>query len=346
MRFESPWALCLLVLLPLLVWWRRRHGESGVIGLSTVALAAAAGRSWRQRLAFVPSWLRLLAMALLILCLARPQKGLDYTRQNNQGIAIEMVVDRSGSMAAPMEYAGQKLTRLDVVKRVFSDFVLGDGETFAGRTSDMVGIVAFSGLAETTCPLTLAHDTFPGFLNAIQPGGSTSMGDAIALGAARLKTVEDELARRSSRDDSGPISIKSKVMILLTDGLDNSSRRDPLEAAELAAKWGIRIYTIGVGSPASAPQTWGAGGLPFVGEQADEASLEAIAQATGGQCRMAQDADGLIAICHEIDRLERTQLPAKRFRVFKEHFSPLALAALLLLSCDSILNWTLFRKLP
>jgi Ca-activated chloride channel homolog len=346
MRFELAWALCLLALLPLLVWWSRRHGEVGVIGFSTTTLAAGAGRSWRQRLSIVPLWLRLLAMALLILCLARPQKGLDYPRQNNQGIAIEMVVDRSGSMAAPMEYAGQTLTRLEVVKRVFSAFVLGNGEEFKGRPSDMVGIVAFGGLADTICPLTLAHDTLPGFLATMQPGGSTAIGDAIALGAARLKTAADELARRTSRDGRKQISIKSKVMILLTDGQNNCGKRDPLQAAQLAAKWGIKIYTIGVGGPASASPTWLAGGLPVFGEQADEASLKAIAQATGAQCRMVQDADGLVAICREIDRFERTELPVKRYRVFKERFPPLAMAALWLLICDSVLNWTVFRRLP
>jgi len=349
MQFDSPWSLWLLSVIPPLLWLGVRRNRPGTIRFSSITEAVQAGRSLRQRLSVVPRCARLLALVLLILCLARPQKGSEQVQEIKKGIAIEMVIDRSPSMAAAMEFQGQQLNRLQVVKRVFEEFVTGNGRELKGRPNDLVGIVSFAGLAETVCPLTLAHEAFPGFLETVQFNeGGTAIGDAIALAAARLRTAEETLARQSQRSRES-FSLQSKVMILLTDGRNNAGRRHPLQAAELAAKWGIKIYAVGIGG--RNPETLGPnpfGGFPsrLLIESVDEASLKAIAEKTGGQFRMAEDADALKSICMEIDRLERSEIQVSRSRTFKELFPPLALAAFLLVSAETVLNCTVLRRIP
>ncbi|MEM0969934.1 MAG: VWA domain-containing protein, partial [Verrucomicrobiota bacterium] len=148
--------------------FRLRHGPGAAIRFSWTGNAARAGRSLRQRLrAFLP-WLRWLAMVLLIVALARPQKGTEQIQEKSEGIAIEMVVDRSGSMGEEMQFGGKRLNRLEVVKRVFQDFVLGDGKGLPGRGNDLVGMISFARFAETTCPLTMGHGALPRFLETVQ----------------------------------------------------------------------------------------------------------------------------------------------------------------------------------
>jgi Ca-activated chloride channel homolog len=337
MRFESPWAAFFLLVLPMLFWQVRRQ-KAAAIRFSSVSGIPPSIRSLRQRLFCLPSLCRWLTLILLIVCLMRPQQGVEHTREVHQGIAIEMVLDRSPSMSAEMNYLGQSLSRLEVVKRVFMEFVLGNGKELKGRPNDLVGIVAFAGHAETICPLTLARDVFPGLLKTVEfVGSGTAIGDAIALAAARLKTAEDTLNRTRGSSGKQPYAIKSKVMVLLTDGGNNVGLRLPHAAAELAAQWGIKIYTIGIGgrSEASLP-------IPPV----DEAALKAIAESTGGEFRMAEDGDGLRSICARIDRLERSETPAVRVRQYRERFQICAITALLLLAAEVFTRCTLFRTLP
>lgn len=352
MHFESPWALLLLLLIPVLLWPRRRHRKTGGVRFSSIRHAAQSGRSLRQRLGFLSVAFRVLALALLALALARPQQGLERVREISKGIAIEMVLDRSGSMAAEMEYAGERLNRLEVVKRVFSKFVLGDDRDLPGRPTDLIGMVAFARFADTLCPLTLAHGALPRFLENVQlvkrqSEDGTAIGDGIALAAARLKTAEEAL-RRQTGERAADYTIKSKIVILLTDGANNAGKRSPLDAARLAADWGIKIYTIGVGggdSVTTVQTVFGSYKVPMR-SSVDEETLEAIAKATGGLYRRAESARSLEKIYEEIDKLERSEIESLRYVDYQELFVPFALAALLCLLVDVALNGTVYRKIP
>lgn len=354
MRFESPWALLLLLLLPALEWWRRRRlGQGASIRFSWTGDVARAGGSLRQRLfGFFPV-LRLAALGLVVVALARPQQGMEQVREVNEGIAIEMVVDRSSSMGAEMVFQGQRMNRLEVVKRVFERFVRGDGSGLKGRGNDLVGMIAFSRYAETVCPLTLAHEALPQFLETVrlaQPRSEedgTAIGDAVALAAARLRTAEETLARQAP-DRTDKFQIKSKVMILLTDGMQTAGKRNPKESAEMAKEWGIKIYTIAVGG---GDDPAGGGGIlgrffNLANQGMDTETLKAMAEITGGQFFEARDARSLAGIYEDIDRLERSEIEALRYMDYREWFGPLALTGMLLLVAEAVLNCTVFRRIP
>ncbi|MEM7012792.1 MAG: VWA domain-containing protein [Verrucomicrobiota bacterium] len=361
MRLESPWALLLLLLIPLLLWWQwRRSRQRGSIRFSATDEAVQAGRSIRQLLAFTPTLIRVIAFVLLVVAIARPQKGSEQIQEVSEGIAIEMVVDRSSSMGAEMRFQGQRLNRLEVVKRVFHDFVMGAGD-LKGRENDLIGMITFARFADTICPLTLGHDLLPTYLQTVQLAAQdrdrngvpyedgTAIGDALALAAARLETAEETFARQSSnRSDS--YKIQSKIIILLTDGRQTAGERHPLEGAALAKEWGIKIYTIAVGG--SGDRAVGGGSIidqfMRMGRHAevDVETLQAIADETGGRFYAAEDAQALTQIYEEIDKLERTEIETIRFTNYEERFLPFALAAMLLLVLEMILNHTIFRRIP
>ena len=370
MRFAEPWAFVALLIILLLVWSRRRQRKPGTIHFPAITEALEAGRSWRQGLGFAPRWARLLALCLLVVGMARPQKGWEQVREIKPSRAIAMVLDRSPSMAETMEFQGQVLNRLEVVKKVFALFVLGNGREFKGRPDDLIGLVSFAGHAETVCPLTLSHEVFPDFLDTVQfDEGGTAIGDAIALAAARLQMASTNRSalpepwegilngrlkpvdgsRPSLPEHSPPASDSAgRVMILLTDGGNNAGVRDPLEAAQLAARWGIRIYTVGIGGRAVHPD--GLSGplgrfLP-VAPPVQENVLKAIAETTGGQFHMAEDAEGLLAISQEIDRQERSEVRVIRRWKHQELCAPFVLSAFLLLAVEVLSSCTVFRKFP
>jgi len=355
MRFESPWMLLLLFALPALVWWRqRRMGPGSAIRFSWTKNAARAGSSLRQRLSWIPPVLRLAALALLIIALARPQQGMERIREANEGIAIEMVLDRSSSMAAEMNFEGRRLNRLEVVKEVFGRFVLGDGRSLKGRSTDLVGMISFAQLAETVCPLTLGHGALPQFLETVrlaQRGSQedgTAIGDAIALAAARLKTAEEVMARQAP-EQAARFQIKSKVMILLTDGQQTAGKRRPAESAKLAKEWGIKIYAIAVGGQEEmqSQDTFFGRFLQFgAAAPMDTRELEAVAKETNGKFFLATDAKSLDGVYQEIDALERSEIESVRFMDYRELFAPFAILALLLVAVETGLNCTIFRKIP
>ena len=286
------------------------------------------------------------------LALARPQAGLEKVQESSQGVAIEMVVDRSGSMGAEMEFDGRAMTRLDVVKRVFAEFVQGNGRDLQGRTSDLIGMITFAKFADTVCPLTLAHGALSGFLDTIHlvpeghPENRTAIGDAIALAAARLQTAEETLARQTGGDATS-YTIKSKVIILLTDGQNNTGRHTPEEASALAKQWGIKVYAVGVGGDDVVKiQTLLGTRMVRTGEGVDRETLTKLAETTGGVFRMAEDAEALRAVYQEIDRLEKSEVESIRYIDYKEYFAYLALAAFGLLALEAVLSCTLLRRLP
>lgn len=351
MRFESPWALLILLLIPAAVYWRNRNGSAALTFSSTIH-AAQAGVSLRQRFMAAPLALRVLALVFLALALARPQQGRERVHDVSKGVAIEMVADRSGSMGAPMDFGHEQINRLEVVKRVFNEFINGNGKSLRGRPDDLAGLIAFARYPETLCPLTLAHGALPQFLQRVDVAkrreeDGTAIGDALALAAARLKTAEEELAHQS-KGTKKEYAIKSKIIILLTDGQHNYGKRSPLEAAALAAEWGIKIYTVGVGGGdnQSFVQT-PFGQVPMAAAAPlDEDTLRAIASKTGGIYRRADDADSLRDFYKEIDQLEKTEIESVKYLDYREWFPLFALLTLLCVIAEIVLSGTLLRRVP
>ncbi len=352
MRFESPWTFVLLLLLPVLLYWGHTRKQRAALRFSSVHLLQAAGISPRQRLLSLLPALRVAALVFLVIALARPQQGQERVHDVSQGIAIEMVVDRSGSMRAPMRFGGQERTRLDVVKSVFEEFVHGDGDNLEGRPNDLVGLVSFARYADTICPLTLGHDALSQFMKKIdlvqqKSEDGTAIGDALALAAARLRTAEQTLEQQHKIDPDA-YELKSRIIILLTDGCNNVGKREPLEAAAMAKEWGIKIYTIGVGE-LEGQQTISTfmGPIALPGAPAlDEKTLSALAKETGGIYRHAADAKALRAVYEEINQLEKSEIESVRYLDYREYFTPFALAALLCLLVEVVLRNTLFRSIP
>lgn len=350
-RFENPWMLLTLLALPVWVLLRCRARGGAAVGFSSVRLAAAAGASWRQRLMWLGPCLQVLAIAALSLALARPQSGMRRVRSMRKGVAVEMLMDISSSMTISMK-SGGGANRLDVAKGVFERFITGDGRELSGRSNDLVGMVTFARYADTVCPLTLGHDALLHYVRNLKieerPGeDGTAIGDALALAAARLQRVE-EVARRQAEALGEDYEIKSKVIVLLTDGENNSGRHLPLEGGALAKKWGIRVHVVGFGDPrdtvtvdtpegpVQAPAALGG----------DAGVLARVAETTGGVFRMAHDADSLRAVYEEIDALETSEIRSLSYLQYRECYWPLALAAAIMIALDMVLRATLLRKIP
>jgi len=364
MQVYSPWALLLLLTLPVLGYLMVRKKRTAAVKFSSLNNMRNCPVSWRLRFRPVLVVARILCLALLIIALARPRKGTVLSEFSTEGVAVEVVVDRSGSMQAEMDYNGQKMNRLEVVKRVFADFIAGGDKKFAGRSGDLMGLITFARYADTVCPMVLSHNVLVEFLKnthivRLRSEDGTAIGDAVALATARLKKAEEEIQQRKARLGSlskgieklhgqDDFRIKSKVIILLTDGQNNTGRYNPMQAAELAKKWGIKIYTIGIGSGQSfvTIQTlMGTMKIPAQNEL-DEGLLKSIAQETGGFYGRADDAKGLEKIVEKIDKLEKNKVKSIQYTQYAERFGPWTFAALLLLTAEIVAGCTIFRKVP
>lgn len=352
-RFESPLALLLVLLIPLVMWCGQRRSRHVALRFSTVTNILRSGQSWRQLLSWLPSLLHLIALVLIVIALARPQHGSVQVRDYSRGIAIAMVVDRSSSMREELSFRGELRNRLDVVKTVFSEFVHGNGKDLKGRPNDLIGMIAFARYPDTVCPLTLGHGALTHFLENVRivtrrSEDGTAIGDALALAAARLKTAEETLAQQVG-EQADAYELKSKIIILLTDGENNRGERTPLQAAELARRWGIKIYAVGVtgGETAGTVQTpLGAIKLPGFSRRFDTRTLEEIARKTDGAFFLAEDGSALERIYREIDALERSEIEAVRHVDYREWFPGFLLAAILCLLVEVLLRTTLFRRIP
>lgn len=352
MHFASPLAFLLLLLLPPLYYFSHYRGRQAALRFSSTASAAAAGSSLRVRCQKLLPAARFLALVLLVIALARPQQGQERVRDLSKGIAIEMVLDRSTSMGEEMAFDGQVMNRLEVVKRVFNEFIAGNGGTLGGRPNDLIGLVVFAGYADTIAPLTLGHDALESLVEKVEMPNEksedgTAIGDALALAAARLKTAEETQLRVNARLGK-EYEIKSKIIILLTDGQSNRGTQTPEEGAQLAKEWGIKIYTIGIGSDPDPNQGQGPFGsflMPQDRSLNDE-GLAKLAKATGGVYRRADSADALREIYEEIGQLETSEIESLRYLDYKERFLPFALAALFLLVGEAVLRNTWLRRHP
>jgi Ca-activated chloride channel family protein len=310
LQFTSPEALILLVTLPLWWWWRRSRPTPAIVFSRVSALmhGPRAGRSM-ARVLFV---LRNLVLLGTVLALSRPRSGARAEDVSTEGINIVIAFDISSSMLA-QDFQPQN--RLEVARDKVRQFV-------TMRKSDRIGLVAFSGEALTQVPLTTDYPVVMTAINNLQPGqleDGTAIGTAIATAANRLK------------DAPGA----SRVMVLLTDGVNNRGAIDPRTAARAAAAFGVRVYTIGVGTEGMAPVPVGRGlfGLRYEMRpvEIDDALLTEVARVTGGRYFRARDAIALERITHEIDRLERVPLQTRSYVRFTELYRwPLALALLAL----------------
>jgi Ca-activated chloride channel family protein len=319
--------------------------------LPTESIAARLPKSLRQRLLWLPGILLALSVGSAIVALARPQLGEGKVLTSTDAVAIQLVVDRSGSMALPMAMDGQDLSRLDVVKRVVRDFLLGDGKGLVGRPADLIGLVQFAGYADTACPMVRDHKALAQLVDAVPLAqrfeDGTAIGDGLALAAARLRTAEQDLQARHTELAAEDFRIKSKIIVLLTDGDNNRGKYDPLEAAKLAGSWGIKVYTIGIGGDSYQIMRtpFGDQRMP-VRADVDEKSLKAIADATGGRYYKAEDGRALRDIYADIDRLEKSTVKTIDFTDYTELFSPIALVSACLLGLRGLLAATWLRRSP
>lgn len=354
-RFYSPlWLLVIPVLAVVLAGRFRRSSRPAVL-FSSVAGLKSLPITLAQRVRRVVPWIYGVGLLLTVVALARPQSGRSESRITGEGIAIEMVLDVSGSMEAlDFQLEGRDVSRLAAVQHVVREFVLGSRALkLPGRPDDLIGLVAFGGFADSKCPLTLDHgalvDIVAGLeipkavrdrqgrvINAqsLQEELATAIGDGVAVAVDRI---------RDSR-------AKSKVIILLTDGDSNAGVVDPREAAKIAADSGIRLYTIGIGrnGVVPIPQEDEFGNRVLVPAQfrIDEELLRDMAQTAGGKYFHASDSAGLIAVYSEIDRLERSQFEETKFSEYTELYSWFAGPALLMILGVGLLMETRFRSLP
>lgn len=328
-RFADPLFLLLLLSVPFLFYYEKYIKKRSSISFSSIKTIKQASKK-KFNFRFIPLLLRLLTISLFIITLARPQIGQANTEVSTEGIDIMLAIDTSGSMQAiDLKINNDAVTRLDVVKKVVNEFV-------AKRTNDPTGLVVFGTEAFTQCPLTLDTNILTQFVNNLEigmAGDSTSIGNAIALSVNRLKESKS----------------KSKVVILLTDGSNTSGKLQPEKAAEIAATYGVKVYTIGVGTSGRIPfrQNTLFGPQVVYGQaDLDEKTLKLIADKTGGIYYRAKNTEELEKIYNDIDRLEKSEVKVKRYMEYKELFSYALFPAILLLLLEIILSNTRFLRIP
>jgi Ca-activated chloride channel homolog len=325
--FGNPDFLFLLLVIPLLVAWYfyRRRKYNADLQVSSIEGFASVGRNLKYFLRHGLFVLRLLAIILLIVALARPQTSLSRQDVSVEGIDLVIALDVSGSMLA-MDF---KPDRLEAAKDVAMEFI-------DGRPNDRIGLVIFSGETFTQCPLTTDHAVLKNLFRDIHSGmidDGTAMGDGLATAVNRLR---------------GSKAV-SKVIILLTDGNNNMGSLDPRSASEIAKLYGIRIYTVGIGTMGQAPypvQTPFGMQTQMMEVKIDEPLLMEIAKATDGKYFRATNNAKLRAIYKEIDKMEKSKIDVTEFRKKKEEFLPLVLVAFILLGVEMLLRYVYLKNIP
>jgi len=326
-EFANPIYLYFLLIIPLIgLWyWFRQWKDSADIQVSSTESFEQTPKSLKQYLYFSMYIFRAAAIGLLIIALARPQSTSSRQDVTIEGIDIVIALDVSGSMLA----MDLKPDRLEASKEVASEFI-------SGRENDRFGLVIFSGETFTQAPLTTDHAVIKSLFKDIKSGmieDGTAIGDGLATSVNRLK-------------DSKAVS---KVIILLTDGVNNMGSLDPLSSAEIAQIYGIRIYTIGVGTEGTAPypvQTMFGMQTQYMEVQIDEELLQQVAEMTDGRYFRATSNRKLREIYDEIDKLEKSKIDVTEFKKKKEEFFPWAIWALILIFAEVLLRNTIFRTAP
>ncbi len=335
MHLGSPYYLFLFLALAAACWFVLRRRQRQALLFSAFQRLPANRSTWRTRLQPVAPLLVLTGLALLIVALARPQTIFSRTLRKSDAIAVQMVVDCSGSMQAlDFSTPDKQRTRLDVVKETFSKFVLQ-------RPGDLVGLVTFGGFASSRVPLTLDHTALLHSLKGVEIAREqfskegqllnqeemlTAVGDALATGCTRLEEA----------------GVKSKIIVLLSDGESNTGLIKPEEAAKAAKTMGIKIYTIGVGTTGRAPflgrDMFGRQAIGYADVRLDEELLRSIASTTGGKYFNVTDAKGLEQTMAAISKLEKTTINTELFNKYDEHF-PLVLGlGLVVLIVGAVVN--------
>lgn len=326
-QFAQPYYLLLLAVVPLYVlWYWFRTGKTHPdIQVSTLKSFEGTPVSLKTRLRHSLFVIRMLVISLLIVALARPQSSSSRQESSIEGIDIVITMDISGSMLAE----DFRPNRLEAAKDVAIDFI-------QGRPQDRIGLVVFSGESFTQCPLTSDHSVLINLFKDIKSGmieDGTALGDGLATAVSRIKTSK----------------AISKVIILLTDGINNMGALDPLSAAEIAKIYGIRIYTIGIGTIGMAPYPFQ---TPFgiqyqqVEVQIDEPLLKKMAEMTNGKYFRATNKKKLEDIYHEIDKMEKSKIDVTEFRKKHEEFLPFVVIAFVLLGLEIVLRNTYFKSSP
>ncbi|MDR4505254.1 MAG: VWA domain-containing protein [Candidatus Scalindua sp.] len=323
--------ILIIILVPLILANYVLRKDNGNIRFSSLNLFKNITPGKTSRLKHTLIALRILIIILLIFALARPQSGKAHSKAKTEGIDIVLALDVSGSMLAEDFIVNEKRhNRLHVAKEVVRDFI-------KWRENDRLGMVVFAGQAYTQCPLTLDYDILLQFLDKVNIGmveDGTAIGSAIGVCVNRLKSSQ----------------AKSKVIILLTDGRNNSGEIDPLTAAELAKAFDITIYTVGAGTKGLAPYpTKGAFGFTVyqsIQIDIDDEGLTEIADITGGKYFRATDTESLKEVYRQIDSLERTEMEIARYTEYNELFDYLLLPALGIFIFEIVLANTRFRKIP
>lgn len=347
MNFANPWFLLLALPLAFAAWRLLRRGRKSGIRFSAVGRLPANAAGWRAKVAAASPFLLLVGLALLVVAVARPRSPLARESKSVDAIAIAMTVDVSGSMDAldltpPGERFSRETTRLAVVKKLFAEFV-------SKRPDDLIGLVTFGGYAATRSPLTADHEALLNVLKGVQipsialdaEGNAisrdeqmTAIGDGLATALARLK-------------DAKP---KSKIVILLSDGVSNTGAVEPDEAAAAAEKMGVKVYAIGVGTrarrtPIIGRDFFGRETVQYADMTFDEKQLKSIAKKTGGTYFPVNDRKSLQAALDEIDKLETTELEAMAYDRWKEHFVAFLLAGALLVFAAVSLSMAATRRM-
>lgn len=326
MSFASPGYLFLLLfLIPVVGWYvYELHKADASVQMSSATTLKKSMRSWRVYLLHVPFVLRVAAITLLSIALARPQLTNRWSSESTEGIDIMMALDISGTMQAE----DLKPNRLEAAKQVASDFVIA-------RPNDQIGLVVFAGESFTQCPLTTDHAVLVNLFKSVK-FGMIEDGTAIGLG----------LANAVNRMKDSPT--KSKVVILLTDGSNNRGDIDPMTAAEIAKTFGIRVYAVGVGSHGQARvpvQTPVGVQYMMMDSEFDETTLQNIATTTGGQYFRATDNNSLKQIYEQIDQLEKTKLRVREYAKHTDTFAPFLVVALLCLLAEILLRYFVLRTI-
>jgi Ca-activated chloride channel family protein len=325
--FAHPWVLLFLLLVPVLGLLYRRRAKKMVseVTFSSLQPFDHTPKSLRERLRHTPVALRMIALACFVIALARPQSVSSRENVSAEGIDIVLLLDISGSMLAE-DFTPN---RIGAAKQVAEEFI-------DGRTNDRIGLVIFAAESFTQCPLTTDYPVLKSLLKEVRNGmitDGTAIGLAIANGVNRLKDSDS----------------KSKVMILLTDGVNNRGEIDPITAAKLAATYGIRVYTVGVGAIGQAPYPVE---TPFgiqrqlMQVDIDEKTLTTVADITGGKYFRATDNRTLRSIYHDIDQLEKTKIEVSAYRRYRELFYGWLAGGLIVLFIEIGLGATVLRKIP